>query len=347
MHIDAVQYTALCFNTLYYSRKIEGFVLSRIALVDDFCKVGSSDAAIANMDVLQFLKTVPDKTARLIVTSPPYNIGKPYEQRTEFANYLQWQKEVLTESKRILKDDGSICWEVGNYVEGREVYPLDVFFYRILKEDLGMKLRNRIIWRFGHGLHASLRFSGRYEPILWFTKGDDYVFNLDSVRVKQKYPGKTCYRGPNHGKPSGNPMGKNPSDIWEVLLEDWESELWDLPNVKANHPEKTVHPCQFPIELVERLVLALTNEGDYVLDPFAGVGSSLIAAVLNNRKGIGVDKEKQYIDIAQERLKKAFNGTLKRRKVGTKLWVPNGTEKVAQVPEEWKKDQGTSLKSFI
>ncbi len=321
--------------------------MSKIALVDDFCKAEPSEAILSNTDVLQFLKTVPDKTARLIVTSPPYNIGKPYEQKTEFSNYLQWQKEVLTECKRILKDDGSICWEVGNYVEGREVYPLDVFFYRILKEDLGMKLRNRIIWRFGHGLHASLRFSGRYETILWFTKGDDYVFNLDSVRVPQKYPGKTYYRGPNHGKPSCNPAGKNPSDIWEVLLEDWESELWDLPNVKSNHPEKTIHPCQFPIELVERLVLALTNEGDYVLDPFAGVGSSLIAAVLNKRKGIGVDKEKQYIEIAQERLKKALNGTLKRRKIGTKLWVPNGTEKVAQVPEEWKKEKGAILKDFV
>jgi adenine-specific DNA-methyltransferase len=292
--------------------------------------------ALANMDILEFLKTVEEPFATLIVTSPPYNIGKIYEKRAEFEDYLKWQANVLGECARILKTNGSICWEVGNYVENGEVFPLDVFFYKILKDDLGLKLRNRIIWRFGHGLHASKRFSGRYETILWFTKTDDYVFNLDSIRVPQKYPGKTHYKGPNIGKPSSNPKGKNPSDVWEVLLEDWESEVWDIPNVKSNHPEKTIHPCQFPIELVERLVLALTNDEDYVFDPFVGVGSALVAAVLNNRKGVGVDKEEQYIKIARDRIEKAMAGELKRRKLGTPVYVPTGREKVSQIPEEWK-----------
>jgi hypothetical protein len=158
------------------------------------------------------------------------------------------------------------------------------------------------IWRFGHGLHASKRFSGRYETILWFTKSDNYIFNLDNVRIPSKYPGKRHFKGEKRGQLSGNPLGKNPSDVWEVILQDWEQEIWDIPNVKANHPEKTNHPCQYPIELVERCVLAFTNEDDWVLDPFAGVGSSLLAAIKNNRRAVGSDKEKDYVEIAQDRI---------------------------------------------
>lgn len=132
-------------------------------------------------------------------------------------------------------------------------------------------------------------------------------------------------------------MGKNPTDVWEILLKDWESEIWNIPNVKANHPEKTVHPCQFPIELVERLVLALTNEGDWVFDPFVGVGSSLVAGLIHNRKVMGVDKEKEYTDIAYQRIVSAIEGNLKRRPLGKPVYQPKGTEKVARPPIEWLK----------
>jgi len=293
------------------------------------------DIVLAWNEVLEFLEGVPNNTATLVVTSPPYNIGKPYEKRTEFKEYLEWQRKVLKRCIDILNPKGSLCWEVGNYIENGEVFPLDVYFYNIIKKEFGLHLRNRIVWHFGHGLHASKRFSGRYETILWFTKKDDYVFNLDAVRVPQKYPGKRSYKGPNKGKPSSHPLGKNPADIWRIILEDWEKELWDIPNVKSNHPEKTIHPSQFPIELVERLVLALTNEGDVVLDPFVGVGSSIIAAILHNRKGVGVDKERQYTDIAFKRITQALNGTLQKRPLGKPVWRPKGTEKVARRPQEW------------
>lgn len=294
------------------------------------------DVLLAHNDTLKFLEDVPDEIATLVVTSPPYNIGKPYEKRVELEKYLEWQKNVITECARILSPRGSICWEVGNYIENGEVFPLDVFFYNIFKE-LKLKLRNRIVWRFGHGLHASRRFSGRYETILWFTKSDNYMFNLDSVRVPQKYPGKRSYKGANRGKPSGHPLGKNPSDVWDILLRDWENEVWDIPNVKSRHPEKTIHPSQFPIELVERLVLALTNEDDHnlVFDPFVGVGSTLVAAILHNRRAIGVDKEKIYTDIAFNRVVEAAKGTLKKRPLGRPIYQPKGTEKVARVPAEW------------
>ncbi len=293
------------------------------------------DVLLARNDSLRFLQSVPDKVARLVVSSPPYNIGKPYEQRTQLNEYLEWQGAVLTECARILQSDGSLCWEVGNHVDSGEIFPLDVFFYRLLKEKLGLKLRNRIIWYFEHGLHARKRFSGRYEVILWFTKGDHYVFNLDAVRVPQKYPGKRYYKGPKQGKVSGNPLGKNPGDIWELIVSQWANEVWDIPNVKSNHPEKTVHPAQFPIELIERLVLALTKPGDVVLDPFMGVGSSLVAAILHSRKAVGVDNEELYVDIARQRITAAFNGTLKRRHLGAEKYKPSGKERVAQRPLEW------------
>jgi DNA modification methylase len=313
---------------------VDEVICNRKILYDKYYRPGY-DVVLACNDVLEFLKDFPDNTATLIVTSPPYNIGKPYEDRVELRDYLNWQREVIKQCISILSPEGSICWEVGNYVEDGEVFPLDVFFYEIFK-DFGLKLRNRIVWHFEHGLHASKRLSGRYETILWFSKSEDYTFNLDSVRVPQKYPGKRAYKGPRKGEPSSHPLGKNPSDVWEILAEDWKKGMWNIPNVKCNHPEKTLHPSQFPIELVERLVLALTNEGDTVLDPFVGVGSSIIAAISQNRRGIGVDREKMYTDIAYQRVCKALGGTLKRRPLGKPIYRPKGTEKVARIPPEWE-----------
>jgi len=289
-------------------------------------------------DSHEFLKTIPSNTVTLIITSPPYNIGKEYETKTSIESYLQQQEPIIGELVRILKDEGSICWQVGNFIEDAEVFPLDIFYYEMFKKKR-LKLRNRIIWRFGHGLHASKRFSGRYETILWFTKTNDYIFNLDPVRIAAKYPGKRHYKGSRKGKPSGNPLGKNPSDIWEFVAQEWENELWDIPNVKANHPEKTIHPCQFPVELVERCVLAFTNEDDWVLDPYCGVGSTLIAGLKHGRRVAGCDKEPTYVQVAAERMIEFFNGTLKTRSLGKPVYIATGREKVSQVPDEWKRNQ--------
>ncbi len=288
-------------------------------------------------DTYEFLRTIPSGIATLVITSPPYNIGKAYEARLKIEKYLEQQEKVIDQLVRVMADGGSICWQVGNYIEDGEVFPLDIFYYNIFKKK-GLKLRNRIIWYFGHGLHASKRFSGRYETILWFTKGDNYKFILDPVRVPSKYPGKRHFKGPNKGRPSANPLGKNPSDIWEIVAQDWEEELWNIPNVKSNHPEKTIHPCQFPIELVERCVLALTDENDWVLDPYCGVGSSLIAGLKHNRKVVGCDKDTQYIEIARERILSFRRGELEIRPLGKPVHVPTGREKVSQIPDEWKKD---------
>lgn len=210
----------------------------------------AANAVIAHGDSLKILRDLPRDFAKLVITSPPYNLGKAYEKAAKLTQYLDSLNPIIDELVRVLSPEGSLCWQVGNYVEDGEVFPLDIFYYKLFKEH-GLKLRNRIIWHFEHGLHASKRFSGRYETLLWFTKSDHYTFNLDSVRVPSKYPGKTHFKGEKKGQPSGNPLGKNPSDIWNIVVHDWETELWNIPNVKANHPEKTIHPCQFPIELVE------------------------------------------------------------------------------------------------
>jgi len=290
---------------------------------------------ITNGDSLTVLKQFEDEKFDLIITSPPYNIGKSYETKTSIERYLETQEEIILELVRILSTTGNLCWQVGNYVDKGEIFPLDIFYYQIFKK-LGLKLRNRIVWHFGHGLHASNRLSGRYETILWFSKSDDYIFNLDNVRVPSKYPGKLHFKGPKRGQPSGNPLGKNPSDIWTIIEQDWETALWNIPNVKSNHPEKTSHPCQFPIELVERCVLALTNENSWVLDPFSGVGSTVIAAIKNNRNAIGIEREVEYCKIAKRRIEDFKEGKLKIRPIEKPIHIPTGNDKVSKVPEEWR-----------
>ncbi|MBI5876755.1 MAG: site-specific DNA-methyltransferase [Chloroflexi bacterium] len=302
--------------------------------IDDHFKPDAQVILYAG-DVGDFMASVPDQTVNLIITSPPYNLGKAYEDRVSIEAYLETQAQTIAQFRRILSDTGSVCWQVGNFVDKGEVFPLDILYYGIFKRH-GFRLRNRIVWHFGHGLHASKRFSGRYETLLWFSKSDDYVFNLDAVRVPSKYPGKLHYKGPKAGQPSGNPLGKNPSDVWELLLKEWEEGLWDIPNVKSNHPEKTDHPCQYPVELVERCVLALTNEGDWVFDPYAGVGSSLIGALMHERRAMGSEKETAYAAAARDRLRAFFGGTLKVRAMGKPVHQPTGKEKVSQVPAVWK-----------
>lgn len=276
-------------------------------------------------------------------------IGKEYETATSLSEYLDNIYPILQELYRVLSPHGSICWEVGNYIDPKtsEVYPLDMYYYPIFKQ-LGLQLRNRIIWHFGHGLQCEKRFSGRYETILWFTKSDQYVFNLDSVRIPAKYPGKRSYKGINKGKLSGNPKGKNPEDLWvatiERLYDDWDCGVWDVPNVKSQHPEKTIHPCQFPIELVERCVLALTNENDVVYDPFAGVGSTLIAALKNNRKAYGTELIQEYIDIGIDRIDQLHKNELKTRPIYQRVYEPSGKDKVSAYPEEWLENRLSELK---
>lgn len=273
------------------------------------CFAASHSIVVYAGNCMDLLSQIPSGSVQLIVTSPPYNLGKEYERRVKLDDYLKQQGTVIAECVRVLADSGSICWQVGNYVDKGAIVPLDSVLYPVFRQR-GLRMRNRIVWHFEHGLHCKNRFSGRHETIIWFTKGGKYVFNLDAVRVPQKYPGKKHFKGPNAGQYSGNPLGKNPGDVWV------------FPNVKNNHVEKTIHPCQFPVELVERLVLSLTNPGDWVVDPFLGVGSSIVAAVRHGRKGAGAEVVQKYVGITKQRISSELRGELKTRPMDRPVYDP-------------------------
>lgn len=267
------------------------------------------DVKVECADNLEFMRALGPGSMQLVVTSPPYNIGKSYESRSSLAAYVEAQAQVVAECFRLLHPRGSLCWQVGNHVQNGEIFPLDMVLYPTFRK-LGLKLRNRIVWHFEHGLHCTKRLSGRYETVLWFTKGDDYIFDVDPIRVPPKYPGKKYFKGPKAGQFSCNPLGKNPGDVWI------------FPNVKNNHVEKTVHPCQFPVELVERLVLSLTEAGGAVFDPYMGVGSAVVAAAMHGRAGYGCDVVPEYVEIAKQRLSALRAGTLKTRPMSRPVYDP-------------------------
>jgi adenine-specific DNA-methyltransferase len=240
-------------------------------------------------DCMELLKRIPDEFVSLVVTSPPYNIGKEYEKRNPLRNYLAEQERTITECYRVLKQSGSMLWQVGSYVNNGVHIPLDVKVFPIF-EKLGMIPRNRIVWIRTHGLHASNRFSCRHETLLWFTKSGEYVFNLDPIRVPQLYPEKKAYRGDKKGEFTCDPIGKNPGDVWAFR------------NVKHNHEEQTIHPCSFPEDLIERVILAVTEKGDVVLDPYMGVGTVAVVARGLGRNFVGAELNEEYHKVALHRL---------------------------------------------
>ena len=302
--------------------------------------VPAPHASLLVGDVLDKLSDVPAESCSLVVSSPPYNIRKPYErsENRTYEEYLEWQTLVVGKLTKALTPNATVCWQVGTYVSDGEIFPLDIPFISIFR-NLGFKLRNRIIWRYNFGLNADRRFSGRYETVLWFTRTDDYHFNLDAVRIPQLYPGKrhSSGKGLKAGQPSGNPLGKNPADYWEFSAEaDFlTNPVWDVPNVKSKHPERTDHPCQFPVELAERCVLAFSQAGETVMDPFLGTGATAIAALKHGRSAVGIDRDQAYLDIASARLVQLSKGELPMRPLGQPVRRPKPTEKVARLPDEW------------
>lgn len=240
-------------------------------------------------DCLELLQDLPDASVDLVVSSPPYNIGKAYESKRALSVYLEEQKVVLAECARVLSSKGSIFWQVGSFSHKGMLVPLDVKVFPIL-EELDLIPRNRIVWVRPHGLHARNKFSARHETILWFTKSNDYVFHLDDIRVPQKYQNKKAWTGDSKGELTCHPDGKNPGDIW--LFQ----------NVKHNHEEQTIHPCQFPEDLIARIVLAVTDEGDTVLDPYIGTGTVAVVARDRGRHFLGAEMDEKYFSVATRRL---------------------------------------------
>ncbi len=289
-------------------------------------------ATLFNGDALKLLKKLPNNSVDFVLTSPPYCIGKEYEDDTDTESFIETHRAILPEVLRVTKEGASICWQVGMHVKAGTVTPLDFLIHEILGREENVFLRNRIIWTFGHGLHCTNRFSGRHETILWYTKGKDYYFDLDAVRVPQRYPGKRYSKGPNKGEFSGNPKGKNPSDVW------------DIPNVKANHVEKTEHPCQFPVALAQRLIKALVPAGGLILDPFSGSSTTGVAAILEGRRFVGAEIDSDYVKISRNRLNETVDGKSKVRPIDREIYQPNPNEKVATKPEHfWQESKEISV----
>jgi adenine-specific DNA-methyltransferase len=284
---------------------------------------GGTPTVVFIGNCIDIIRCIPDRLIDLTITSPPYCMGKEYERSKSVEDFVAAHEIILPEIVRITRDGGSICWQIGYHIADQTVYPLDYAVYSIMARMNEITLRNRIVWTFGHGLHGKSRFSGRHETILWFTKGENYHFNLDAVRVVQKYPGKRHYKGPRKGELSCNPKGKNPGDVWEI------------PNVKSNHIEKTDHPCQFPVGLAERCVRAFCPTDGIVFDPYMGSASSGVAAILNRRRFLGAESNEKYEKLASDRLLRAYQGTVPYRPVERPIYVPSSREAVARRPEQF------------
>ena len=237
---------------------------------------------IYNEDCLEGMKKLPDNSIDLIVTSPPYNIKKKYKSYKDdlsLESYLSFLKNVLKESSRILKDKGNIMINLGSYVnkEG-DAIPISYFIFNML-DDVGLKFRQEIVWYFQGGLSATKKLSARFEHVIWLYK-EDYKFNLDNIRVKEwKQKDKR-----------NNPLGKNPTNVWEIN------------RVAYGSKEKTEHPAQFPLKMIDRIVKGWSDENDVVLDMFMGSGTTALSCLRNNRNYIGFELDSYYCDIAENRI---------------------------------------------
>jgi adenine-specific DNA-methyltransferase len=274
-------------------------------------------------DAIRFLNGIEKESIDLLVSSPPYFMGKEYDTSLKLEDFVPVHEQLAPLLGQAIKPGGSLCWQVGHHLHDGVKLPLDIPVYSAFSTQNSLILRNRIVWTFGHGTHANRRFSGRYETVLWYTKGADYYFDLDAVRVPQKYPGKRHYKGPRRGEWSGNPLGKNPSDVW------------DIPNVKASHVEKTDHPCQFPVALVQRLVRALSPPGGIVADCFAGTATAGVAALIEGRSFLGCDINPDYVALGNDRLAACMTGTLRYRSIDQPPFVPGKNESVAKAPSHF------------
>lgn len=232
------------------------------------------------IDVIKGLKLLKDDSVDLIVTDPPYNLSKDYGETNDnlsFENYIQFSIEWLKEAKRVLKPTGSIYVFMGMQFIS--------YIYKILDIDLKMHFNSWITWYYTQGIGKTKGYSPRHDDILMFTKSKKFVFNLDDIRVPQKY-----YRSVN------NMRGANPGNVWEFS------------HVHYCNENRQKHPTQKPEGLIERMVLASSNPGDVVLDPFVGSGTTARVCQQLNRNFIGFDNNQEYINMSIERLNQPFSG---------------------------------------
>ncbi len=249
----------------------------------------TENCVIYNGDCLELMKKIQHTAVDLTVTSPPYNIGKEYEEPLPVNEYIDWCEKWIDEIHRITKDNGTFWLNVGYLEMPEKVKALPIPY--LLWDKTNFYMIQEVIWNYGAGVAGRKFFSPRNEKLLWYVKDkDNYTFNLDDIRDKNvKYPNQK-----KNGKLKCNPLGKNPSDVWQI------------PKVTSganrSSKERTPHPAQFPMALIERVIKGSSNEGDVVLDPFLGSGTAALVALANKRKFIGFEIDKRYCDLAVKRI---------------------------------------------
>ncbi len=247
------------------------------------------DVLIYSGDCLDILKKIPKGSISLTVTSPPYNIGKEYEKVLPMDDYIQWTEDWTKLVHRATKSTGTFWLNLG-YVSMQDRAKAIPLPY-IIWNRINFFLIQEVVWNYGAGVAGKNFFSPRNEKFLWYVKNENsYTFNLDAVRDPNvKYPNQK-----KNGKLRCNPLGKNPSDVWQI------------PKVTSgknrSSRERTEHPAQFPIELINRIILATSDRNEIVMDPFLGSGSTIEAAIRSGRKAIGFELNERYIEIAIERI---------------------------------------------
>lgn len=247
-------------------------------------------------DVLAFFDGMPDESVDLVLTSPPYNLGKAYggspsTDAARFGYFYGWLVQCVSEMARVLKPGGTLCLQLGQTFDNNgSQYPMDVMVFHDLQR-AGLTYQSRIVWHFGHGLTPRKRLSERYETMLVFSKGpQQWCFNPNAARTPTQQVDKRAFKGPSRGKLSGHPFGT------------WPSNVWRINQVGHQHPEKTDHPCQFPLALAKRAILLYTNAGALVCDPFSGSGTTAAACIESGRAFVGADLF--YADTRNQRLAK-------------------------------------------
>lgn len=249
--------------------------------------------AIYHQDCMDGLKSLPEKIANLTITSPPYNIGKEYESLIETSRYVDWCTQWIKEIHRITVDDGAFWLNVGYFEVKTKGLAVPIPY--LLWDKTEFYLLQEIVWNYAAGVACRTRFSPRNEKLLWYVKNHQkYTFNLDDIRDPNvKYPNQK-----KNGKLKCNPLGKNPSDVWQI------AKVTSGANRASK--ERTAHPAQFPTEMIDRIIKSSSHQGDLIIDPFMGSGSTAIAAIANGRNVIGFEIEDRYIKIIRERIENYF-----------------------------------------
>lgn len=244
-----------------------------------------------NMDCLQAMRLLGPECIDLTVTSPPYNIGKAYETPLPLSDYLDWCGEWLNELHRLTRNDGALWLNLGYLAVPDRARAIPIPY--LLWDRSPFYLVQEVVWNYGAGVHTRKMLSPRNEKFLWYVKSpDDYAFNLDAIRDPNvKYPNQK-----KNGKLKCNPLGKNPSDVWE------------FPKVtsgeKRSSQERTAHPAQFPLAVIDRIIKASSDEHDLILDPFMGSGTTAIAALQNGRQVVGFEVSRDYCQLIQTRIQR-------------------------------------------